>query len=223
MRSPDHNQAAGSPPSMPRWFSELGASQKKTFWACFSGWGLDAMDTQMYALSIPTLIMLWGMSKGQAGLLGTIVLMMAALGGWFAGILADRFGRVRVLQATILWFSAFTFLAGFTHSFGELLVARSLQGLGFGGEWAVGSVLISEAIGPKVRGRVVGAIQAGWAVGYAIAVLLSTLLFSLLPPDIAWRVFFFIGAGPGLFVLWIRRNIADPPIFQRVRATNDRA
>ncbi|HTK36402.1 MAG TPA: MFS transporter [Caulobacteraceae bacterium] len=181
------------------------------------------MDTQMYALSIPTLIMLWGMSKGQAGLLGTVVLMMAALGGWSAGMLADRFGRVRVLQATILWFSAFTFLAGLTHSFGELLVARSLQGLGFGGEWAVGSVLISEAVGPKVRGRVVGAIQAGWAIGYAIAVLLSTLLFSLLPPDIAWRVFFFIGAAPGLLVLWIRRNIADPPIFAGLRATRDRA
>lgn len=203
---------------MPKWYAELNGPQKKTFWACFSGWGLDAMDTQMYALSIPTLIMLWGMSKGQAGLLGTIVLMMAALGGWLAGILADRYGRVRVLQGTILWFSAFTFLAGFAQDFEQLLVARSLQGLGFGGEWAVGSVLISEAVGPKVRGRVVGAIQAGWAVGYGIAVLLSTALFSFLEPDIAWRVFFFFGAAPGLFVLWIRRNIKDPPIFEGGRA-----
>ncbi|PKU26100.1 MFS transporter [Telmatospirillum siberiense] len=199
------------------WFTQLSKQEKWTFWACFSGWGLDAMDTQMYALAIPTLISLWGMSKGQAGILGTAVLIMAALGGWLAGMLSDRIGRVRVLQITILWFSAFTFLSGLTNSFWELLAARSLQGIGFGGEWAVGSVLISEAISPRVRGRVVGAIQAGWAIGYGIAVLISTVLFSLLPADLAWRVFFFIGLLPALLVLWIRRNIQDAAIFRESR------
>ena len=198
---------------MLEWFSDLSRSEKKTFWACFSGWGLDAMDTQMYALTLPTLMALWGMSKGQAGLLGTVVLVFAALGGWIAGMLADRYGRVKVLQLTIIWFSAFTFISGLTNSFGELLVSRSLQGLGFGGEWAVGAVLISETISAKVRGRVVGAIQAGWAVGYAIAVLLSTILFSYLPPNLAWRVFFFLGLAPALLVIWIQRNIEDPKVF----------
>jgi len=198
---------------MLQWFSDLSRTEKKTFWACFSGWGLDAMDTQMYALTLPTLMALWGMSKGQAGFLGTIVLIFAALGGWIAGMLADRYGRVRVLQLTIIWFSAFTFISGLTNSFGELLVSRSLQGLGFGGEWAVGAVLISETIGARVRGRVVGAIQAGWAVGYAIAVLISTVLFSYLPPNLAWRVFFFLGLAPALLVIWIQRNIEDPKVF----------
>lgn len=211
---------------MSNWFTQLSKREKWTFWACFSGWGLDAMDTQMYALTIPTLIALWGMSKGQAGILGTAVLIMAALGGWLAGMVSDRIGRVRVLQITILWFSAFTFLSGLTNSFWELLAARSLQGIGFGGEWAVGSVLISEAISPRVRGRVVGAIQAGWAIGYGFAVLLSTILFSLLPPDTAWRVFFFVGLVPALLVLWIRRNIQDADIFresQKSAAGDERA
>ena len=199
---------------MLQWFGELSKNEKKTFWACFSGWGLDAMDTQMYALTLPTLIGLWGMSKGEAGFLGTAVLIFAALGGWIAGILADRYGRVRILQLTIIWFSAFTFLSGLTHSFGQLLFTRSLQGLGFGGEWAVGAVLISETINARVRGRVVGAIQAGWAVGYAIAVLISWILFSTLPADTAWRVFFFIGLAPALLVIWIQRNIEDPAVFQ---------
>jgi len=199
------------------WFRELSRSEKRTFWACFSGWGLDAMDTQMYALTIPTLIALWGMTKGQSGILGTTVLIMAALGGWIAGILADRYGRVRVLQLTIVWFSSFTFLSAFTHSFWELMFTRSLQGIGFGGEWAVGAVLISETIAPRVRGRVVGALQAGWAVGYGIAVLVSTVLFSYLPQDIAWRVFFGLGLLPALLVLWIRRNITEPPVFAEAR------
>ena len=135
------------------WHKQLTTSEKRTFWACFSGWGLDAMDTQMYALTIPTLIALWGMTKGEAGILGTTVLIMAAIGGWVAGILSDRYGRVRILQVTIAWFSLFTFLSAFTNSFWQLLVTRGLQGIGFGGEWAVGAVLISETINPQLRDR----------------------------------------------------------------------
>ncbi len=199
------------------WYGELSRDERRTFFACFSGWALDALDTQMYALTIPTLIALWHMSTGQAGILGTAVLIMSALGGWLAGMLSDRIGRVRVLQITIIWFSTFTFLSGLTNSFEQLLFTRSLQGLGFGGEWAVGAVLISEVINPRLRGRVVGAIQAGWAVGYGIAVLLSTVLFSYLPPEYAWRVFFFTGFLPSLAVLWIRRNVKEAPIYLEAR------
>jgi|SRR5208283_3500124 len=206
-----------------KWFTELSKKEKRTFWACFSGWGLDAMDTQMYALTIPTLIALWGMSRGEAGILGTAVLIMSALGGWIAGMLSDRFGRVRILQLTIIWFAAFTFLSGLTNSFSELLLARSLQGLGFGGEWAVGSVLISETINARVRGRVVGAIQAGWAVGYGIAVLLSTIIFSTLPQGYAWRVFFFCGLSPALLVLWIRRNIEEANVYVNAKKQTEEA
>jgi len=206
---------------MTPWYKELSPPEKRTFWACFSGWGLDAMDTQMYALAIPTLIALWGMTRGQAGILGTTVLIMASLGGWAAGILSDRYGRVRVLQITILWFSFFTLISAFTNSFWQLLIARSLQGIGFGGEWAVGAVLISETINPRLRGRVVGALQAGWAIGYAIAVLMSTMLFNYLPASSAWRVMFAVGALPALLVIWIRRNIVEAPIYRVERARVD--
>jgi MFS family permease len=199
------------------WFTELSNDEKRTFWACFSGWALDAFDTQLYALTIPTLIALWHLSTGEAGVLGTAVLIMSALGGWIAGVLSDRIGRVRVLQLTILWFSAFTFLSGLTNSFWPLLATRSLQGLGFGGEWAVGAVLISEVINPRVRGRVVGAIQAGWALGYGLAVILSTVLFTYLPQEYAWRLFFFLGSVPALAVLWIRRNVNEPTVYLEAR------
>ena len=94
---------------------------------------------------------------------------MSAVGGWLAGILADRFGRVKVLQFTILWFAVCTFLCGFTNSFEQFLVMRALQGLGFGGEWAVGSVLIGEMIRAEHRGKAVGTVQSGWAVGWGAA------------------------------------------------------
>jgi MFS family permease len=195
------------------WFTELTKRERLTFWACFGGWSVDAMDTQMYPLAIPTLIALWGMTKGQAGMLATVVLIVAAIGGWLAGVLADRIGRVRVLQLTILWFAIFTFLSGFTHSFWQLLLTRSLQGLGFGGEWAAGAVLLSETINPQVRGRVVGVIQSGWALGYGTAVLLATGFFSWFPAAYSWRLLFMTGLLPALAVLWIRRSVKESQVY----------
>ena len=202
---------------MTTWFSSLKGPERRTFWVCFTGWALDAMDVQLYALVIPTLIALWGMSQTEAGMLGTSALLASSAGGWLAGILADRFGRVMVLKVTIAWFSIFTFLSGLTDSFGQLLLTRTLQGLGFGGEWAAGAVLMSEVIDRRFRGRAVGTVQSGWSVGYGAAVLLFTLVFSLAPPETAWRYLFFLGLLPAFFVLRIRRNVEEPEMFQRVQ------
>jgi MFS family permease len=200
------------------WYTSLQLRERRTFWACFTGWALDAMDVQLYAVAMPTLIALWGMSKGQAGMLGTAALLFSSVGGWLAGILADRYGRAAVLKVTIVWFAVFTCLSGFTQSFEQLLVTRSLQGLGFGGEWAAGAALMSEVVDKRIRGRVVGTVQGGWSVGYGAAVLLFTLVFSLVPPELAWRYLFFLGIIPALFVLWIRRYVEEPPMFRELKA-----
>ena len=89
------------------------------------------MDFMVYSFVLPTLILLWHIGKGQAGLLGTSALVLSSVGGWLAGLAADRFGRVRVLQLTIVWFAVFTFLSGFAQNFWELLAFRGLQGLGW--------------------------------------------------------------------------------------------
>ena len=177
------------------------------------------MDVQIYAVVMPTLIVLWGMSQAEAGMLGTAALLFSSVGGWIAGILADRFGRARVLRWTILWFAGFTFLSGFTNSFEQLLFTRSMQGLGFGGEWAGGAVLMGEVIGKRARGRAVGTVQAGWSVGDGAAVLLFTVVFSLVSPELAWRLLFFVGLIPAVFTLWIRRNVEEPELFSKMRAS----
>lgn len=200
------------------WFSSLKTRERKTFWACFTGWALDAMDVQLYALVIPTLIAVWGMSQAEAGMLGTAALVSSSVGGWLAGILADRFGRVAVLKITIIWFSFFTFLSGLTNSFEQLLVTRALQGLGFGGEWAAGAVLMAEVIDKKIRGRAVGSVQSGWSIGYGFAVILFYAVFSLAPPEMAWRYLFFLGLIPAFFVLWIRRHVEEPETFKESKA-----
>ena len=200
------------------WIRELSAPEKKTLAAAYGGWSVDAFDFMIYTFVIPTLIVSWGMSKGEAGLIATSALLASALGGWGAGALSDRFGRVRMLQITIAWFACFTFLCGFTDSFGELLVVRCLQGFGFGGEWAVGSVMIGEMIRAEHRGKAAGTVQSGWAVGWGAAALCFAIFFTWLPDDIAWRALFWIGLAPALLIVYIRRHVKDPEIFQATRA-----
>src|ERR1700742_2204511 len=196
------------------WYRDLSATERGTMLACFGGWSLDALDVQVYSFVMPTLITLWSISKGQAGLIGTITLLISSFGGWFSGALCDRYGRVRMLQITILWYAVFTFLCGFAQNFEQLFILRALHGLGFGGEWAAGAVLMGEVIRDKYRGRGVGFVQTGAAIGPGAAALVYAGLYAVLPEAIAWRALFVVGLLPALLVLWIRRSIPESEAFQ---------
>jgi MFS family permease len=204
--------------SLLAFYRDMNLPERRTFWACASGWALDGMDFMIYPLVVGTIIALWKVDPGTAGLAGTVTLLSSAVGGWLGGYLADRIGRVKTLQLTILWFSVFSLVCAFVQSFDQLLIARALLGLGFGGEWAAGAVLMGEAIRPQYRGRAVGSVQSGWAVGWGLAVLSQAVLFSYLPPDIAWRWMFAIGALPALLVFFLRRYVEEPAIAADTRA-----
>jgi MFS family permease len=204
------------------WYRHMGVAERRTFWACFGGWALDALDVQIYSFVAPALIALWHISKGQAGLLATSALVISAFGGWIAGMLADRIGRARLLMIMIAWFAFFTFLSGFTNNFEQLLVVRGLQGFGFGGEWAAGSVLMGEVIRGADRGKAVGAVQSAWAVGWGAAAILATIVFQLLPQEIAWRALFFIGILPALLVFYIRARVPEPAIYNEAAQSRAR-
>ncbi|HRO79835.1 MAG TPA: MFS transporter [Alicycliphilus denitrificans] len=201
------------------WLKETSQEERKTLFAAFVGYGVDAFDYMIYTFMIPTFILVWGMTKTEAGYIATGALISSAIGGWLAGILADKYGRVRILQLTVLWFSFFTFLSGFTHSPEQLFVTRALQGLGFGGEWSVGSVLIAEMIRARHRGKAVGLVQSSWAVGWGLSAIAFWAVYALVEQQTAWRVLFWLGVLPALFILYIRRNISEPTVF---RATQER-
>jgi len=197
------------------WIRQLSPRERAAFVATFAGWMLDGMDVMLYSLVLPTLITIWHIDNAKAGWLSTSTLLISSVGGWLAGILADRFGRVKILKLTIFWFAFFTFLSGFAQNYWQLLAARGLQGLGFGGEWAVGAALMGETIGARYRGRAVGTVQAGWAVGWGLSVLAFTLLFSRLPQETAWRVMFWVGILPALLIFYIQRRVEEPEVFLR--------
>jgi len=192
------------------WYTGSSPAEKRTFWAAFGGWGLDALDVQILSLAIPALILALGISKADAGLLGSVTLFFGAFGGWLGGALGDRFGRVRALQVTIATFALATFACAFVTSYWQLVALKAIQGLGFGAEWACGAVLMAEIIRPENRGRALGAVQSAWAVGWGTAVLLSALIFTYAPADIGWRLLFAVGVLPALLILFVRRGIPEP-------------
>jgi MFS family permease len=205
------------------WLKDTSVAERRTLLAGFLGYGVDAFDFMIYTLVIPTLLAEWRMSPAEAGSIATGALLTSAAGGWLAGILADRYGRVRVLQVTVLWFSVFTFLSGFTHDYRELLATRTLQGFGFGGEWSVGSVLISETIAARHRGRASGLTQSSWAVGWGLAALAYWGVYAFVPPPQAWKILFWIGIAPAVLILYVRRRVAESPAYLSSRTSAGRA
>jgi len=200
------------------WVTDLTQKERRAFGACVGGWALDAMDFQVYPLVIPALIATWGITRADAGWLATVALVTSAAGGWLAGWLADRFGRVRMLQVAILWFAFFTFLSGLAQSYGQLFAVRTLLGFGFGGEWAAGAVLLGESMRAQHRGKALGAMQAGWAVGWGAAVMLHAIVFSFVATAMAWRVLFCFGILPALLVFFVRRFVEEPAVYKESRA-----
>ena len=199
------------------WYSDLTSTEKRTYWACFGGFTLDSMDATIFALMMPVLMTVLSLSKSDAGLLGSVSLIGSALGGWGAGMLADRYGRIKVMQGTVLWVAVFTCMGAFCTGFWTFLPVRFLQGIGYGGEAVVGAVLISEAIKPALRGRVAASVQSGYAVGYAISLATMPVLFNFLPEDVAWRAFFAIGLLPALLIWFIRRLVPESAAFTQTR------
>ena len=200
------------------WYRESEPKTRRVFWTCGAGWVMDAADAQVYQYLIPLLIMSMGISLTEAGSIASASFFAAAIGGWLGGWLCDRFGRARILQLTILWFSVFSFASGFAQTYEQLLIIRVLHGLGFGAEWAVGATLLGEMIAPKHRGKALGAVQSGAPIGSGIAAILAGPVAASFDPDIGWRVAFWVGILPAGLIFFIRRGSDDSEIFKAARA-----
>ena len=174
---------------------------------------LDAFDVMLYSIVLTTLMCEFGMSKTTAGLLNTLTLIASAIGSFGFGLLADRYGRRRMLSASILTYSLFTFACGFSTSITVLAVFRFLLGLGMGGEWNSGATLVAETWPSAWRGRALGIVQSSWAIGYALAAVVAGSVLS----RANWRWVFFVGVCPALIVYWIQHDVPEPALWIRER------
>jgi len=202
--------AAAAPVPVP-WYRTITRDQWRVLAAGKLGWMLDAMDFMLYAMAIGQLRAYFGINDAMAGLLGTVTLVMSGIGGIIFGVVSDRLGRTRALMATILVFSLASLGASTSQTLMQLLIWRAILGIGMGGEWASGAVLISETWPPAHRNKAISIMQSGWAIGYILAALSAAVVLGRAGagPE-AWRWLFVVGVLPALFTLWIRRNVREP-------------
>ncbi len=193
------------------WWRAADARAHRAFLAASLGWMLDAFDVMLFAMVLAALIVDLGLTKPQAGMLGSMTLLAAAAGGLAFGVIADRYGRTRALMGSVLLYSVFTGFCGFAQTLDQLLLFRILLGFGFGGVWASGAALVSETWPTEHRGKAFGFMQSFWAIGYGAAALVTALVM----PSFGWRAVFFVGVLPALLVVWVQRRVEEPPMWKR--------
>jgi MFS family permease len=219
MRSTSAAAAVTSAVALP-WYRTITPQQWRVLLAAKFGWMLDAMDFMLYAMALGQIRTYFDFSDATAGLLGTVTLVMSGVGGLIFGYVADRFGRTRALMGTIIIFSLASLGAASSQSVIQLLFWRAVLGIGMGGEWASGAVLVSETWPAAHRNKAISIMQSGWALGYIIAALLAAAILSR--PSFGqngWRVLFLAGVLPALFTIWIRRHVHEPDSWTARRAT----
>jgi len=197
------------------WYREVSADQWRAFWATFLGWILDAFDFTILTFILIDIQQSFTVDRALAGALGTVTLFARLLGGVLAGTAADRWGRRLPLMISILWFSLFAFLSGFSSSYAMLFALRALFGIGMGGEWAAGMPLVLEHWPAHLRGIASGLLQGGYSWGFLLAAAAFQFVYPLFNrmPDVAWRVMLWLGILPALLVLWIRARVPESPIW----------
>lgn len=200
----------GAPPAQP-WYHGIEPSAWRSLFAAGAGWMLDGMDVMLFAMAMPQIKAEFALTPGQTGAVAAITYLFAAVGGGLAGMVADRFGRVRMLMLSILIYSVFTALCATSQSVWQLLLWRALVGFGMGGEWSAGAVLVAETWPAKHRGKAIGLMQSGFAIGYIFAALLAAAILPTGPG--AWRWLFVAGITPAFLTLWIRKALPEPAIW----------
>ncbi|MFT3719694.1 MFS transporter [Pseudorhodoferax sp.] len=175
------------------------------------GYAMDGFDLLILGFMLPAISADLQLTPGQAGSLVTWTLVGAVAGGILFGALSDTYGRIRVLTWTIVMFAAFTGLCAVAQGYWDLLVFRTLAGVGLGGEFGIGMALAAEAWPARHRARVSSYVALGWQAGVLGAALLTPLLL----PHIGWRGMFVVGVFPALIAWVIRNRLHEPEVFVR--------
>jgi MFS family permease len=187
----------------------IGSFPKKALAASAIGYAMDGFDLLILGFMLRAISADLHLTPPQAGSLVTWTLIGAVIGGIGFGILSDYYGRVRVLTWTILLFAVFTGLGAFAQGYWDLLIYRTIAGLGLGGEFGIGMALVAEAWPAKYRARGCTYVALGWQAGVLAAALITPLLL----PVIGWRGMFLVGLVPGLIAFAVRRTVEEPDIF----------
>ena len=192
-----------------------GSYARKALAASAVGYAMDGFDFLILGFMMSAIARDLGLGATAGASLATFTLIGAVIGGFVFGMLADSYGRVRVLSLTILIFALFTGLSAFAQGYWDLVAYRTIAGLGLGGEFGIGMALVAEAWPASQRVRASSYVGLGWQAGVLAAALITPVLL----PLIGWRGMFLVGLVPALASFFIRRSVGEPELFVRKKAS----
>src|ERR1700733_2704007 len=217
------NAPASAAPTLAGKRSVLSRAQITGFWAAWTGWTLDGMDSFIYALvlspALTELLPKSGMdgSPANVGMVGSILFALFLVGWGLAfvwGPIADRFGRTRVLAASVMVYAVFTGAAALSHNVWQLGLFRLLAGIGIGGEWALAGTYVAEAWPEDRRKMGAGYLQTGYYTGFFLAAALNFTVGA----RFGWRAMFLCGLVPVLLSLYIMFKVKEPEKWAKIAA-----
>lgn len=182
------------------------------------GYAMDGFDLLILGFMLTAISADLALTPAQGGSLVTWTLIGAVAGGVIFGALSDKFGRVRVLTWTIILFAVFTGLCAFAQGYWDLLIYRTIAGIGLGGEFGIGMALAAEAWPASHRAKAASYVALGWQVGVLAAALLTPLLL----PIIGWRGMFIVGIFPAFVAWYLRAKLHEPDIFVQKQTALDK-
>lgn len=207
---PSHSAPASRPESTEK--EHVDSYSWKALAGSAVGYAMDGFDLLILGFMLSAISADLGLTSGQAGSLVTWTLIGAVIGGLIFGALSDRYGRIRVLTWTIVLFAVFTGLCAFAQGYWDLLIYRTIAGIGLGGEFGIGMELAAEAWPAKHRARASSYVALGWQ---------ARVLGAALLPHIGWRGMFLVGILPAFVAWFICHRLHEPEVF--VRKTDKKA